>query len=144
MSWHSHGFLTVAPKATTPVDPRVLDAMLPYLTDQYGNPHSRTHAYGWEAEKAVEDARKVHTATHSIYSTHVHICYSISPTSLALSRKTSCLPLVPQNPTTWPSRVLPVSTRTEKSTSSQPKQYVHPHFRQKLTLTYASGAQVRS
>lgn len=46
-------------KATTPVDPRVLDAMLPYFTDQYDNPHSRTHAYGWEAEKAVEDARKV-------------------------------------------------------------------------------------
>ncbi len=46
-------------KATTPVDPRVLDAMLPYLTDQYGNPHSRTHAYGWEAEEAVEAARKV-------------------------------------------------------------------------------------
>ncbi|KAH9857207.1 cysteine desulfurase NFS1 [Lenzites betulinus] len=45
-------------QATTPVDPRVLDAMLPFLTDQYGNPHSRTHAYGWEAEKAVEDARK--------------------------------------------------------------------------------------
>ncbi|KAF9024349.1 cysteine desulfurase NFS1 [Hymenopellis radicata] len=45
-------------QATTPTDPRVLDAMLPYMTDLYGNPHSRTHAYGWEAEQAVEDARK--------------------------------------------------------------------------------------
>lgn len=44
-------------QATTPVDPRVLDAMLPYLTSQYGNPHSKTHAYGWEAEVAVEGAR---------------------------------------------------------------------------------------
>lgn len=39
------------------MDPRVLDAILPYLTDLYGNPHSRTHAYGWEAETAVEKAR---------------------------------------------------------------------------------------
>ncbi|GJJ12348.1 hypothetical protein Clacol_006589 [Clathrus columnatus] len=45
-------------QATTPMDPRVLDKMLPYMTDQYGNPHSRTHAYGWEAEKAVDDARQ--------------------------------------------------------------------------------------
>ncbi|KAH8826869.1 pyridoxal phosphate-dependent transferase [Flagelloscypha sp. PMI_526] len=45
-------------QATTPIDPRVLDAMLPWMTDQYGNPHSRTHAYGWEAEHAVEEARK--------------------------------------------------------------------------------------
>ncbi|KAH7102555.1 cysteine desulfurase [Auriculariales sp. MPI-PUGE-AT-0066] len=45
-------------QATTPVDPRVLDAMLPYYTDQYGNPHSRTHAYGWEAEKAADAARE--------------------------------------------------------------------------------------
>ncbi|KAH8117071.1 cysteine desulfurase NFS1 [Phellopilus nigrolimitatus] len=45
-------------QATTPVDPRVLDAMLPFFTDQFGNPHSRTHAYGWEAEKGVDEARK--------------------------------------------------------------------------------------
>lgn len=45
-------------QATTPVDPRVLDAMLPFYTGLYGNPHSRTHAYGWESEKAVEEARE--------------------------------------------------------------------------------------
>jgi len=45
-------------QATTPVDPRVLDAMLPFLTGLYGNPHSRTHAYGWETDKAVEQARE--------------------------------------------------------------------------------------
>lgn len=44
-------------QATTPVDPRVLDAMLPFFVGVYGNPHSRTHAYGWETDKAVEDAR---------------------------------------------------------------------------------------
>ena len=45
-------------QATTPMDPRVLDRMMPFLTFQYGNPHSRTHAYGWESEKAVEVARE--------------------------------------------------------------------------------------
>ncbi|KAL1842021.1 hypothetical protein VTJ49DRAFT_6187 [Mycothermus thermophilus] len=45
-------------QATTPLDPRVLDAMLPYYTGVFGNPHSRTHAYGWESEHAVEEARK--------------------------------------------------------------------------------------
>ncbi|KAG5680341.1 hypothetical protein PVAND_009852 [Polypedilum vanderplanki] len=44
-------------QATTPLDPRVLDKMLPYLTNYYGNPHSRTHYYGWETETAVEKAR---------------------------------------------------------------------------------------
>ncbi|KAI8832036.1 pyridoxal phosphate-dependent transferase [Chytridium lagenaria] len=43
--------------ATSPVDPRVLDAMLPFFTQLYGNPHSRTHQYGWESEEAVETAR---------------------------------------------------------------------------------------
>lgn len=45
-------------QATTPLDPRVLDAMMPYMTHLYGNPHSRTHAYGWETEQAVEIARE--------------------------------------------------------------------------------------
>jgi len=45
-------------QATTPLDPRVLDAMLPFMTEQYGNPHSRTHMYGWESEDAGEVARK--------------------------------------------------------------------------------------
>merc|ERR1719409_1799884 len=45
-------------QATTPLDPRVLDAMLPYFTEMYGNPHSRTHMYGWESETAIETARK--------------------------------------------------------------------------------------
>jgi cysteine desulfurase len=44
--------------ATTPVDPRVVDAMIPWLRERFGNPASRTHAYGWDAEEAVENARK--------------------------------------------------------------------------------------
>jgi cysteine desulfurase len=44
--------------ATTPVDPRVVDAMVPWLAERFGNPASRSHAYGWDAEAAVERARE--------------------------------------------------------------------------------------
>lgn len=40
-------------------DPRVLDQMMPFMTSYHGNPHSRTHMYGWESEAAVETARQV-------------------------------------------------------------------------------------
>ncbi len=44
-------------QATTPTDPRVIEAMLPYFNERFGNPHSRSHPYGWRAEEAVEKAR---------------------------------------------------------------------------------------
>lgn len=45
-------------QATTPVDYRVMDAMTPYMLQYYGNPHSKTHQYGWDTSKGVEIARE--------------------------------------------------------------------------------------
>lgn len=44
-------------QATTPMDPRILDVMLPYFTEKFGNPHSKSHEFGWESEEAIEKAR---------------------------------------------------------------------------------------
>lgn len=67
-------------QATTPLDPRVLDAMLPFYTEFYGNPHSRTHLYGWESEDAIERAREqVRAASHVV---HCHTCVDLQVASL--------------------------------------------------------------
>jgi selenocysteine lyase/cysteine desulfurase len=64
--------------ATTPVDPRVLDAMLPYFSERFGNPASRQHRYGWDAQEAVDRARSQVAAL--IGATAAEICFTSGAT----------------------------------------------------------------
>jgi cysteine desulfurase len=64
--------------ATTPTDKRVLDAMLPYFTNYFGNPSSISHVYGWEAEAAIKKARKV--LAQAIKATETEIIFTSGAT----------------------------------------------------------------
>src|ERR1700682_1180094 len=64
--------------ATTPVDPRVVQAMLPYFTEVFGNAASRNHAFGWQAEEGVENARAA--IAKLIWATHKKIIFSRAAT----------------------------------------------------------------
>ena len=76
--------------STNPCDDRVVDAMIPWLREHFGNPASRSHAWGWEAEEAVEKAR-------------VQVADLIGPRVLP-------------NPTTWPSKAQRSFTKPKAST----------------------------
>src|SRR3569832_1952876 len=97
--------------ATTPVDPRVVEAMIPWLGAHFGNPASRSHAWGWEAEEAVEKARQ---QVADRYKTK----HNKKPTKTTQNRAKSCGPRVPPNRTTSPSRAPATTTSRAVSTSS--------------------------
>ena len=64
--------------STTPMDPRVLESMLPFFNEQFGNAASRNHSFGWNAEKAVDDARD--QVAHLIGSTSKEIIFTSGAT----------------------------------------------------------------
>src|SRR5690349_2100584 len=110
-------------QATTPTDPRVVEAMLPYFTTYFGNPHSRNHSYGWDAEQAVEKARA--QVASIIGADEKEIIFTSGATesnNLALKcvahfykgKKNHIITAV----TTSPSRVSRISTRARRTTSS--------------------------
>lgn len=78
--------------ATTPVDPRVLDEMLPYFSEQFGNPHSKQHAWGWEAAKAIDTARSRVAALINASAQEITFTSGASESNnLALKSAAECL-----------------------------------------------------